>query len=130
MYKVFLLFFYPSKLATLASEQGQDIDAALNSINKIRGSYLRAAATIILLSLIAIGCAYIANQIDGLTSVNLIYLRFTCSAFIALAVLAKLSWEIQTWKGATVPEQVNSYIFQFFYIIGVVGMLSSLLINT
>ena len=130
MYKVILLFFWPSKLASLAASHGQESDTASGAINRIRASYLRAIITIILLSLISIGCAYIINQIGGLSIETVTLLRFLCSAFIALAVLAKLSWEIQTWDGDTIPEQVNSYIFQFFYKVGVIGMLCSLLINT
>lgn len=129
MIKALLLFLRPKKLADLAAAQGQDRDQALEAIKKIRGSYARAIATILLLCLAAVGLAYSANQLGGLSSNHIIVVRFVCSAFIALAVLAKLSWEIETWKGETVPEVVNTYLFKLFYQVGVIGMLASLLIK-
>jgi len=130
MYKVLLLFFLPSKLAKLASEEEQNYDDALRSIIKIRKSYLRAFTAIFLLSVIAFELAFLVNEWGALSYKQLAVLRFISSTFIALAVLAKLGWEIQTYKGTTIPEQANSYMFQVFYQIGVVGMLSSLLIIT
>lgn len=129
MIKAFLLFLWPSKLADLAAAKGQERDQALDAIRKIRGSYARAIATILLLCLAAVGVAYLANQLGGLSAKHIIIVRFTCSAFIALAVLAKLSWEIQTWKGKTVPEAVNTYLFKLFYQVGVIGMLASILMK-
>lgn len=128
MIKAILLFLWPAKLAEIAALQGQDRDQAFEAICKIRGSYARAIATILLLCLAAIGVAYSVNQLGGLSSGHLVIIRFACSALIALAVLAKLSWEIQTWKGETVPEAVNTYLFKLFYQVGLIGMLASILV--
>lgn len=130
LYKVFLLFFLPAKLAKLASKNEQSYENALQNIVRIRRSYFRAFITIILLSTISLEIAFVIKELGGLNEDHLSVLRFVSSMFIALAVLAKLGWEIQTYDGDTIPEQANSYIFQLFYQIGVVGMLSSLLTGT
>ena len=130
MIKALLLFLWPAKLAELAADQGQDRDQAFEAIREIRRSYARAIATIFLLCLAAFGVAYLVNQLGGLDDGHLVIIRFVCSALIALAVLAKLSWEIQTWEGKTVPEAVNTYLFKLFYQVGVIGMLASILVNS
>jgi len=130
MINALLLFFWPSKLISIAIKNGQDKSSASESVLKIRSSYFKAIATISFLCIIAVVVAYIINYIGGLGAVQLTAMRFFCSALIALAVLAKLSWEIQTWKGQTVPEEVNSFLFKLFYKAGVIGMLSSLLIKS
>ncbi|WP_027874045.1 hypothetical protein [Spongiibacter marinus] len=127
---LFLLFFWPSKLASLAKGQGNTEEQAKEAIDKIRKSYATAILTIVLLAILAILLAYIVNSSGGISQSNLMFLRFASSVFIAVAVLAKLSWEIQTFGGSSIQEAANSYAFQFFYKIGVVGALASLLINT
>lgn len=127
---LFLLFFCPSKLAGLAKGQGNTEEQAREAIYKIRKSYFKAVLTIVLLAILACLLAYVVNTIGGLSQANLVVLRFVSSVFIAIAVLAKLSWEIQTFGGASIQEDANSYAFQFFYKLGVVGALASLLINT
>jgi hypothetical protein len=129
MFKAFLLFLWPDKLADLALAQEQERDQALAAIKKIRQSYARAILTILLLALVAAGLAYLVNQAGGLSANQLSVMRFSCTSLIALAVLAKLSWEIQTWEGKTVAEKVNTYLFKVFYRVGVIGILASILIN-
>jgi hypothetical protein len=130
MIKALLLFFCPSKLILIAVSNGQDESNASESVQKIRSSYFKAIATITFLCIISVVVAYIINQIGGLKFVQLTAMRFFCFALIALAVLAKLSWEIQTWKGQTIPEEVNSFLFKLFYKVGVIGTLASLLIKS
>jgi hypothetical protein len=125
-----LLFFWPSKLASLAKGKGNTEEHAKEAIDKIRRSYFNAILTIALLAVLSVLLAYLVNSIGGISQGNLVSLRFASSVFIAVAVLAKLSWEIQTFGGKSIQEDANSYAFQFFYKIGVVGALASLLINT
>lgn len=129
MIKAFLLFLWPSKLVEMAASEGQDKDQAAAAIREIRFSYTRAIATIFLICVAAIGLAHLINQLGGLSAEKLIVVRFICSALIALAVLAKLSWEIQTYKGETIPEAVNTYLFKLFYQVGLIGMLASILVT-
>jgi hypothetical protein len=34
------------------------------------------------------------------------------------ATLAKCGWNIQSWNGTTLPEQVDNFLFRFLYLVG------------
>lgn len=70
--------------------------------------------------------------IDKLFSVNerwILLLRIFASLIVAWAVLSKLGKEIESWGGASLPEQLNSLSFRIAYFIGVSLLICTLFLN-
>jgi hypothetical protein len=60
------------------------------------------------------------------THEEILGLRVASSLIIARAVLAKLGKEIESIAGASMPEQLNSLLFEILYYIGVSGIITSI----
>lgn len=57
--------------------------------------------------------------IIAISPIIIIIIRFISASLVFWAVLGRLGWEIQTWRGDTLPEKINILWYRFLYILGV-----------
>ena len=137
MTNLLLLIFARSKSAekTIGDKQDcadtkEDQKKIKKDLKKIRAALFNAFLEIILISTFAIAIACLINHLGCMTTGKLKVYRFIFAMITSIAVSGRLSWEIQTWKGNSIPEQAAKDLYKLLYRIGIFGMLSSLAINT
>lgn len=115
-----LVFFYPSKLVTIC-----DYDNAKDAILQIRKEFFNSFIWMFVLTLISLSSAYLCTQMQ-LSEFYLTIINIFSVFVIATSVFSKLGFSIQTWKGKTIPEQVNTFLFKVSYSLGVIGIFTTL----
>ncbi len=137
-----LFLFSPSKFIQMAinnnvhekSTVHQELEESTrqsmqNSTRIMRSSLFGAIQTLIIMILLAyiISLIFKAASLEIL-SFFIIVLRFLSGCFIFIGIWGKAGWDIETWDGTTLPEQVNSHLSKYLYITGMWIMLVSYLI--
>ena len=84
-------------------------------------------------SFIIVVCCFIISLILALmisvpTQV-VFWLGIIGTGIILWATLGYLGWKIQSWKGETLPEQINRMWFMVLYIVGTLLLFISILFN-
>lgn len=84
-------------------------------------------------SFIIVLCCFIISLILALTTSVptqvVFWLGIIGTGIILWATLGYLGWEIQSWKGETLPEQINRMWFRVLYIVGTLLLFISILFN-
>jgi cytochrome c biogenesis protein CcdA len=134
--QLFLLFFAPTRLLeklvaeelknSSPEKEGHIRDREKGRIEKIRKSLYKSFVVILAIGIVSYICGYILNTFTTVTGTMVLSIRVVSTLLIAWAVFSKLTKEIESWGGRSIPEQVNSYSFRFFYFIGVAGVVCSL----
>lgn len=125
-----LLAQYPSR--QLPPERVKDFEnTAADRTRKIRSAFGSAFG----LTVTAVLLGYLAGW--GITaffgkppSWLMSFLAITGAAVILIATLALLGWEIQSYKGVTLPEKVNRWLFRGQYWFGTFLFVLSLSLGT
>ena len=126
--KVILLLFRPARFARIAVEHDSQLPPTKNHsleeltwerVKKIRHSLATGFSLVLLTSSVAGLSALILHSLFGPAPPLLATLFQISSAAIILgATLALLGWEIQSFKGQTLPEKVNRFLYRLSYVIG------------
>jgi len=113
-----LLKLYPDR--TLPPERAKSFeDLAWERTRKIREAFFAAllSTVVAVIAGIVAGTTLsgIAGKPDGVT---VAVLQVVGASIILAATLAFLGWEIQSYKGQTLPEKVNRWLFRGQYWVG------------
>jgi len=93
---------------------------------KLRRSILWSLPLVIMLFVAAWITAYtLASRLHPFAQV----LRFGSAGLILWAILGRLGWSIQTYKGITLEERLNNGWFLFAYSLGIYSLVLSMLIS-
>lgn len=113
-----LLAKYPNR--QLPSEEAKEVEKVVwEKTNKIRGALFAAFWSTTVAILLGVLAGYSAGCVLGKPSAILVStLQILGAAIILIATLALLGWEIQSWKGRSLPEQVNRWLFRAQYWFG------------
>lgn len=94
---------------------------------KIRVAFFTALWSTTLSVLVGIFVGYFASSWYGKpSSVILTGLQVAGAGVILVATLALVGWEIQSWKGCTLPEKTNRWLFRAQYWFGTALFIFSL----
>ena len=137
-----LLFFTPSKFIQVALDDSlhkytttpQELEESTQqnmqkSTHMVRSAVFNALRTLIAMIIFAFIISGITKALElEIASNYIVILRFLSGCSIFLAIWGKAGWDIQTWDGNTLPEQVNSRLSKYLYITGMWIMLVTYLI--
>ena len=92
---------------------------ATKRVRKIRSALLSAFIYTLSAIAAAVFSAMILSSWMGKPSTLAVYaIQIVAAGIILIATLAVLGWEIQSWKGNTLPEKVNRWLFRSQYWVG------------
>ncbi len=113
-----LLAKYPSR--QLPSEEIKEVEKVVwERTKKIRGALFAAFGSTTIAILVGVLAGYSAGCAFGKPSAILLStLQILGAAVILIATLALLGWDIQSWKGRSLSEQVNRWLFRVQYWFG------------
>jgi hypothetical protein len=113
-----LLAAYPNRV--LPPEQVAQFEAtACYRTRKIRAAlFLGLSSTLFAIVLGAIAGIGLRAALGKPGDVTVVILQVTSAGIILVATLALLGWEIQSYKGQSLPEKVNQWIFRAQYWFG------------
>ena len=94
-------------------------DREKGRIDRLRNSYLRSFVKIIFIAFCGYVAAYLINTYYPVTQEFITGMRVVASLLIAWAVFSKLSKEIESWGGDSIPEQLNALVFKINYFLGI-----------
>lgn len=113
-----LLAKYPNR--QLPPEEIKEVEKVVwERTKKIRGALFAAFWSTAIAILVGVLAGYSAGCVFGEPpAVLLSALQILGAGIILIATLALLGWEIETWKGRSLPEQVNRWLFRVQYWFG------------
>lgn len=106
--------------------RGQFRDAATARARKVRRSIAGTLLTVLGITLSGYIIGRIVHWIVSPAAELFLYMRVTSAFLVAWGVLGRLGWEIQSIKGRTVAEQINSWWFRALYCLGLLIGVASL----
>ena len=102
-------------------------DNAWDRTKKIRAAFFGAVWSTALAVLVGVLVGCFANSRFGKPSGAILsVLQVSGAGMILVATLALLGWEIQSWKGRSLPEKTNRWLFRAQYWLGTVLFVFSL----
>lgn len=128
LWYLFLMYVWPRRFINACiSKSGHTNEDQIENvkqndtsrIKKIRKSHAIYFLLVTFLSILGFLVALTINTFCPFELFFIRVFRLISIIVIAWAVLSKLTWEIQSWKGESLPEQVNSFSFKFFYSLGI-----------
>ena len=113
-----LLKLYPDR--ALPPDRAKNFeDLAWERTRKIREAFFVALFSTFIAVLVGVVAGTTLASIAGKPSgVTVAILQVVGAAIILAATLAVLGWEIQSYKGQTLPEKVNRWLFRAQYWLG------------
>lgn len=88
------------------------------SSEKLKNSISQALFTVIRILLFSFGIACISASYISLGRGGTLIIQILSTFLILWALVGKLGWSLQTWKGETLPEKVNDFWFKLLNILG------------
>lgn len=128
LWYLFLIYIRPSAFVNICvaksgKETTEDKENVRNNdsdrTRKIRKSHFKNFVLITVLSGSGFLVADAINTYCTLELFSIRVFRLVSIIIVAWTVLSKLTWEIQSWSGESLPEKVNSFAFKFFYGVGI-----------
>ena len=98
-------------------------------IKSIRKSHFKSFILVSMVSISGFALALAINNYCPLQLFTIRVFRLISIIIIAWAVLSKLTKEIESWGGKSLPEQVNNFSFRFFYALGIFLAVTSLFLE-
>lgn len=113
-----LLKLYPDRALPPERAKGFE-DLAWERTRKIREAFFVALFSTFIAVLAGVVAGTTLGSVAGKPSViTVALLQVVGAAIILAATLAVLGWEIQSYKGQTLPEKVNRWLFRAQYWLG------------
>lgn len=127
--------FRTNKQLQQAFPDGQLPDDRIAAFRRARQEQTEALRRSVLLSLMIVAVLCLAGwatsaQVRDVPSTSIAGLRVLSAGFVLWAVLGRLGFKIQTYKGTTLPEQVNDVWFRVTYGLGTYLLMLSLMLRT
>jgi len=99
--------------------EGHSIDLLRKSIDH---------SIIYTLSIVLVGVIFVIlfKKYISVDETTIRTIRVTSILVIAWSVIFRLGYIGGSWGGNSIPEQMKTYVFKFFYFIGVVGIVVSM----
>jgi len=138
LWYLLLIYFRPSAFVNACVkrrgyEEKEEIENVKEQESKrtkeIRKSHVKSFLTVLVVSLLGFFLAEYVNSCFAFSLFQIRVFRLISVVVVAWAVLSKLSWEIQSWGGESLPEQVNNYSFRLFYSLGIFMAVVSLFLE-
>ena len=113
-----LLSTYPNR--KLPPDRLSDFEKnAWNRTKKIRSAIFGSVWSTGVAVILGLLTGYLIDRVAGKPSVAVLSsLQIVAAGIILVATLAFLGWEIQSFKGQTLPEKVNRWLFRTLYWLG------------
>lgn len=105
----------------IRGREGDRLDQIRSSINS---SILYAISIVV----ISISVVFVISYLTELERHTVQYIRTTSIIIVAWAVIFRLGYINSSWSKNSLPEQLQTFVFKFFYFIGVVGIIVSIYI--
>ena len=136
-YLILVYLWTPAFLNICVKSRGYETEEDINSVKEqeskriksIRKSHFKSFALVSIVSISGFALALAINNYYPLQLFTIRVFRLVSMIIIAWAVLSKLTKEIESWGGKSLPEQVNNFSFRFFYALGIFLAVTSLFLE-
>jgi len=100
-----------------------------NRIDQLRAAIGHSLLYTICIILIGVILVVLLDNYVSIDAITVRTIRVTSIILIAWAVIFRLGYVNDSWSKNTIPEQMQTFVFKFFYFIGVLGITISMYLN-
>jgi hypothetical protein len=138
LWHLILIYFWPPAfLRVCVKHRGYETEEEINNVKEqeskriknIRKAQFTSFALVIIVSLSGFALASYINIYYPLQLFTIRVFRLISIIIIAWAVFSKLSKEIESIGGKSLPEQINNFSFRLFYVLGVFLAITSIFLE-
>jgi drug/metabolite transporter (DMT)-like permease len=98
-----------------------------NSVNVVSRAFWMSLVLVLVSALIGAAAGMVCGRVLGAASPRAIsWLQIVGASMLLWGTLFVRGWEIQTYKGQTLVERVNRWIYRALYCVGTAMLVSSL----